>query len=255
MIQAKELNPKGLIYNMKKNKLTALILSAVMLLPMTAVSASADDAETAAVEELIELQLEGLTRVQVTSSIAKLNGEDKDIAAEDFYDRLASTGYKVSLEEGEKMGEKTLSVYTATRVPEAIEAFAMLFEAEPATVLAVNVYATNDSLLLDWKQLTVENPVEKNGDFHVISFTDAPEKYSFYRIDITLENGKDFTVNEIIPYKDASDTSYYYWADTDELEAGELPELIEVPAEKENKQPYISPFSPFSTFLPQAFRK
>lgn len=221
---------------MKKTKLLAFLLSAVMLLPVSV--GAADTAE----EEPITLELDGLQRVIVTSSMAEFSGTD-EIASENFFDSKASTGYSVELEIGENPAEKVLSIYTATRVPEAIETFAMLFDGEPGTVLAVNVFATNDSLLLDWKQLTVENPVEKEGDFHIIDIWNYPLKYSFYRIDITLENGKDFTVNEIIPYKDASDDSYYYWADTDELEAGELPELIEVP--KKEERPNLGLFSPF----------
>lgn len=239
---------------MKKTKLIALITGAVMLFSMSAVSAGAEDA-AAEEEKPIELTLDGLRRVIVTSSNSVLETDGKDVGSVNFFDHKASTGCTVALEEGENADEKTLTIYTATRVPEAVETFAMLFSGERGTILAIDVYATNDSLLNDWTQLTVERPVNKEGEFHIINITEAPEKYSFYRVDITIESGSAYTLNEILLYKDIDDDAVYYWdwENAGELEAGELPELVEVEAPKVTKKPQVG--IRFSPLFGQVFGK
>lgn len=236
--------------DMKKTKLLALITSALMLIPMSAgVSVSAADAE----EDFTNLILDGLRRVIVTTSDSQLENSDEDVECEKLFDNRASTGCTVALEAGECGDDKTFTVYTATRAPEAVETFAMLFEGEPGTVLAVDVYATNDSLLLDWTHLTVERPVDKENGYHIVNIVEEPEKYSFYRLDITLEIGDAYTLNEILLYKDINDDAIFYWGDSTDLADGELPELIEVPRKTEDKNPETGIL--FSPLYKQVFGK
>lgn len=246
---------------MKKKILFALVLSASMLFSVN-VSALGifDDPKPEVVEEINEevvvkeiepLELDGMTRIVVTTSDSTIAGSTEKVATENFFDGKSSTGCTIIFEDSEAVEEdgeladcevstpKTFSIYTATRVPEAVESIAALFDGEKGTVLAINVYATNDSLLLDWKQLTLENPLYTDGNYDIINIANYPQKYSFYRIDITVEEGTYFTLSELLLYKDASDDSYYYYAHVEELEPGETPELIEV------KKPRTTVFSNF----------
>lgn len=255
---------------MKTQKLLALILSVAALL---AVNVNAAAAETTSVAEststeIAPLVLEDMERIIVTSSDSKINGSHK-VATANFFDGNLSTGCTFVVEEdveevpeeneaveavevSEEIEEElkdcgvensnTLSIYTATRVPEALQAIAGLFDGEKGTILGISVYATNDSLLIDWKQLTLKNPIEKIGEYDVLRIANYPQKYSFYRIDITVEEGSGFTLNELLLYKNVTNEPITYYESDGEVEAGETPELVEIPRKKDPPQ--------FGLFLP-----
>lgn len=254
---------------LKKQTILALILSAAALL---SVSAAADEAEEAvpaadeavveeaaeeaaaeeAVEEIVPPVIDGMERIIVTSSDSSVPGTTDKVETSVFFDGSSSTGCTISFielpapetdENGnpivneeyadlEVADSKTFSIYTATRVPEALQAVAALFGGESGTVLGVSVYATNDSLLMDWTQLTVQNPVEKIGEYDVFTIAEEPVKYSFYRIDIEVIEGAGFDLSELVLYKPAVDEPEYAYVSDGEVEAGETPDLIEVSAEE-----------------------
>ena len=131
--------------------LTALLLasSSVTVFADDAVTAEEPAAEAAAVEETAvpePLTLEGRTPVAVTSSASNF---DADVA--NFYDALPDTKCMIAFDA--EAEEKTFSVYTAARVPEALSDFAVILDGVKGTMITIEVYGTDDSLLLDWTPL------------------------------------------------------------------------------------------------------
>lgn len=245
---------------LKKQTFLALLLSAAALF---AINASAEEiAETAVeeaepivaevIEEVAPITVDGMERIIVTSSDSSIPGTSDKVDTTVFFDGKSSTGCTIGFieipapaldENGEPIvdeayadveiaTEKTLSIYTATRVPEALQTVAALLDGEVGTVLGVSVYATNDSLLMDWTQLTVINPVEKVDGYCVFEIAEEPVAYSFYRIDINLVEGNSFDLSELILFKNITDEPEYQYVSDGEVEAGETPELIEVPTEE-----------------------
>ncbi|MBQ4354987.1 MAG: hypothetical protein IJC71_08850 [Clostridia bacterium] len=250
----------------KKQALLALFLAAAAML---SVSVSADEPEAASdaaavnIDELIAppIELEDMTRIKVTTSMASVPGTNGYIDSSVLFDGLKATGAVMTFldletdfpkdDKGnpivpaaiEIADAKILSIYTATRVPEAVESFALHFDRTGS--LGIRIYATNDSLLEEWTQLTFDGAPYKVGEYDVFDIADEPQKYSFYRIDIEVLSGSTYAVNELILFKDASDTSYFYYESDGEVLPGETPELIEVPAPAE-EEPAEEPFRPLA---------
>lgn len=208
---------------MKMTKLFSFAAS-LLIAGSLAVSAYAD---SAADEAFAPIELEGKTKIKITSSVC--TGVD-DVVLTDALDGLSSTYITVRFDEN---GDKIFSVYTATRVPEPVSAFAAMIGGESGTTVKVSAYATNDSLLRDWIQLDLANPPAEEDGYFVFDVLDKPEKYSFYRIDFELTFGSEFTLVEFAMFDDITDEpEYMYVFDPDGIDAGELPELVPVPEEK-----------------------
>lgn len=246
-------------YRMKifrKQTILALLLSAAALLtvPVSAEDAAfANDATpiaVAAIKKAPELKLKDRTQIKVTSSDAAVPGASGSIVSGIFFDGYLSTGFTASFvdlpadaetdeagnpvipENAETASAKILSVYTATRTPEAVRSIAAILAGDGQTVLGVSVYGTNDSLQLDWTQLDLKSPAGINGPYTVFEIESEAERYSFYRIDIEVVSGSTFTLSELLLYKDADDTAVYRYESDGEVAAGETPKLVEVPEEK-----------------------
>ena len=121
--------------------LTALLLAcaSVNVLADDAV-VTEDTAVTAAEETTVSepFAIDGMTKVEVTSSDASL-----DVDTGNFYDALPETKCTITFDADEET--KTLSVYTATKVPEALTNFAAIVDGEKGTVITLSV----------WKKVTV----------------------------------------------------------------------------------------------------
>lgn len=197
--------------------------AALLITSSLAVSAyAADDCELIA-----PIELEGKTKIVITSSVC--TGVE-DAVLTDALDGLTSTYITVNFDED---GDKIFSIYTATRVPEPVSAFAAMIGGVSGTTVKVSAYATNDSLLLDWVQLDLANPPAEEDGYFVFDVLDKPEKYSFYRIDLELMFGDEFTLVEFAMFDDITDEpEYMYVFDPDGIDAGELPELVPVPEEE-----------------------
>lgn len=256
---------------LKKQTILALILSAAALFSVNAAAedtaetaveetaveeVAADEAAEEVVEEIAPITIEGMERIIVTSADSSVPGTSDKVETSVFFDGKSSTGCTITFVEipapetdedgnpivdeayadAEIATEKTLSIYTATRVPEALQTVAALFGGESGTVLGVSVYATNDSLLMDWTQLTVKNPVEMIGEYSVFEIAEEPVSYSFYRIDITVVEGSGFDLSELILFKYITDEPEYQYVSDGEVEAGEAPELVEISAETEEAE-------------------
>lgn len=209
-----------------KKFLTFLLTAA--LLTIAPVSVFADDtaADTSVPEPLV---LDGLTQVEVTSSDTTI-----DVDATNFYDASPDTKCKIAFDADAET--RTFSVYTATRVPEALSNFAAIIDGERGTVITIEVYATNDSLLLDWMPIAfgAEN---LETDYAIFSFADNTTAYAFYRFDFTLEVGEYFEIAELALFKVTTDEPEMQYDLGEVVEEGEIPALIPVeePAETEEE--------------------
>ncbi len=228
-------------------KFLTLILTA-LLLSSASVTVFADDAVTAeepAAEAAVEetavpepLTLDGRTPVTVTSSAANL---DADVA--NFYDALPDTKCMIAFDA--EAEEKTFSVYTATSVPEAISNFAAILDGVKGTVITIEVYGTNDSLLLDWTPLAFA-PENLETEYAIFALTDNTTPYAFYRFDFTLELGDYFDLAELALFKVTTDAPEMRYDIGDAVEEGEMPALVPVEAEEAfeltlTNDPFLAP--------------
>ena len=229
-----------------KKTLLALILAASALFAVNVSAEEAAQAEETAVIEKAPIEIDGLQLIKVTSSDSAIPGTNERIKTSFLFDGLAATGCSVEFietAEGEEAdenlpvaSEKTVTIYTSSGVPNALEALSLMLEAEKGSLISVNLYGTNDNLLLDWTQLSFENLYGDNdgrSEYNIFKVADGDEKFVFYRIDLTVVKGSGFTLREIGLYKDAADTAEYHYESVDVLEAGDTPELVmDVPAEE-----------------------
>lgn len=203
-----------------KKTLTALIMAAVLCVSASAAVFADDTAD--AIEPAV-ITVDGMEQITVTSS-----DTSAAVDAVNFYDHSAETKCKITFAAEE---EKIFSVYTATKVPEALSAFAAILEGESGTVLTLSVYGTNDSLLVDWTPLAIEETIDTIGDFAVFKIADEAVKYSFYRFDFVLELGDYFELSELALFAPVTDEPELEYAATDVIEPGETPELVPVAGE------------------------
>ncbi len=198
--------------------LTAVLLACASV---TVMAEEAVPAEETVVAE--PLTLEGMTEVVVTTSDSNF---DADVA--NFYDALPET--KCTITFSEDAEARTFSVYTATKVPEAIAKFAAIVDGEKGTVITFEVYGTNDSLLLDWTPLAF-GPESLETEYAIFALADNTTPYAFYRFDFTLELGSYFDLAELALFKVTTDAPEMEYDLGDVVEEGEIPALV--PAEEE----------------------
>ena len=214
-------------------KFLTFALTAV-LLACASVTVLADEAaiaeETAAVETAEEiviaepLTLEGMTQIVVTSSAT-----DPTVASGNFYDAVPETKCTITFDA--EAETKTFSVYTASKVPEALAKFAAIVDGEKGTVITFEVYGTNDSLLLDWTPLAF-GPENLDTEYAIFAMADNSTPYAFYRFDFTLELGEYFDLAELVLFKETTDAPEMQYDLGEAVEAGEIPALIAVEAEE-----------------------
>lgn len=211
---------------------------AAILLACTPAAVLADDAvaEEAAVTVAEPLVLDGMTQVAVTSSDSSL---DADVS--NFYDAISETKCTITFDA--EAEEKIFSVYTATKVPEALAKFAVVLDGEKGSIVTIEVYGTNDSLLLDWTPLAFGmESVEE--EYAVFAMADNSTRYAFYRFDFTLELGEYFDLAELALYKVTTDEPEMQYDIGDSVEEGEIPALIPVEEEFElvlTNDPFLAP--------------
>jgi len=229
-----------------KKFLTFLLTAA--LLAVAPVTVLADDAaDTAAEAEAVTLAeplvLDGMTQVIVTSSDTNL---DADVS--NFYDAIAETKCRITFPADAET--KTFSVYTATKVPEALAKFAAIIDGEKGTVLTLNVYGTNDSLLMDWTPIAL-SAESLETEYAIFALSDNTTAYAFYRFDITLEYGDYFDLAELALFKETTDAPEMKYDLGDVVEAGEIPALVpveEAVEETAEEEPLFSEIPTFGLF-------
>ena len=229
-----------------KKFLTFLLTAA--LLAVAPVTVLADDAaDTAAEAEAVTLAeplvLDGMTQVIVTSSDTTL---DADVS--NFYDAIAETKCRITFPADAET--KTFSVYTATKVPEALAKFAAIIDGEKGTVLTLNVYGTNDSLLMDWTPIAL-SAESLETEYAIFALSDNTTAYAFYRFDITLEYGDYFDLAELALFKETTDAPEMKYDLGDVVEAGEIPALVPVEEaieETAEEEPLFSEIPTFGLF-------
>lgn len=193
-----------------------------LLLACTPAAVLADDTADDA------LTIEGMTQVTVTTSDTNM-----DVDAANFYDALSETKCTITFDA--EAETKTFSVYTATKVPEAIAKFAAIVDGEKGTIITIEVYGTNDSLLLEWTPLAF-GPESLETEYAVFALADNTTPYAFYRFDFTLEYGEYFDIAELALFKTETDEPEMEYALGDVVEEGEIPELVPVVAEAEEAE-------------------
>ena len=217
-----------------KKTLLALILAVSALL---AVSAGAEEAAAQSAPPVPE----GYRSISVTSSDSAIPGTNERIDTALIFDNLTSTGCTVefvsaseAVSEGLPIADKkSVSIYTSSGVPHGLCAFAVNLEGGKGTVLSINVYGTNDNLLLDWTQLSLKSSKASETDgYYVFEIDGKIEKYAFCRFDITLENGSVFTINELELYRSAEEIYNYRYVTDGDIVAGKTPEIEKILIEK-----------------------
>lgn len=222
--------------------LTAALLAVAPVTVLADDTVPAAEAEAATVAE--PLVLDGMTQVTVTSSDTSI-----DVDAVNFYDAIAETKCKISFPADAET--KVFSVYTATKVPEALTKFAAILDGEKGTILTINVYATNDSLLMDWTPLAF-SAESLETEYAIFALADNTTPYAFYRFDFTVELGDYFELAELALFKETTDAPEMKYDLGDVVEAGEIPALVPVeeaaeePAEEE--KPLFSEIPTFGLF-------
>ncbi len=222
-----------------KKFLTFLLTAALVATASTGVFAD-DVAEVADAEAGIEaislsepLVLEGMSPLEVTSADTNVETD-----AANFFDAIPET--KSTIAFPVDMETKTFSVYTATRVPEAVAKFAAILDGEKGTVITIEVYATNDSLLLDWTPLAF-SAESFDTQYAIFAMADASTEYAFYRFDFTVEVGEYFDLAELSLFEVANDDpEMMYDIEDGVVEEGETPDLVPaVEAEEATEEPVI----------------
>jgi len=204
---------------MKKLKLTAAVLA---MLAALSVNVYANDAETAALEAVVEetapvvaeIAFPGMIELNVTSSMS-----DHDTDTARYFDRIATTGYELMVSEE----NRTYTVYASIGVRDYADLLAVQLAGKPDTTVEVAVYGSNDDET--WVQLDVTSPTKESG-FYVFDLLGCEEKYVYWRIDFTVSTGDSFTLTEIALFKRDRGEPQYIYDLGDSLEEGELPELI-----------------------------
>ena len=195
---------------------------AALLLACTPAAVLADDAvaEEAAVAVAEPLVLEGMTQMEVTSSDTSLDAD-----AGNFYDALPETKCTITFDADAE--EKIFTVYTATKIPEDLAKFAAILDGEKGSVVTIEVYGTNDSLLLDWTPL-VFAPESLETEYAIFAMEEDSTRYAFYRFDFTLELGEYFELAELALFKVTTDEPEMQYDLGEVVEEGEIPALIPV---------------------------
>ncbi len=227
--------------------LTAILLTASLLLTASVAALADDVAES---EELQPLTIEGMTQIVVTSSDSNGN-----VDASNFYDGTSDTRCKIGF--GAEEEEKTFSVYTATKIPEALSAFATILDGEPGVIITISAYGTNDSLLIDWTPLALSEDIAFSDEYAIFTIADEPTTYAFYRFDFTLEYGESFEIAELALFKLTTDEPEMEYAYAEVVEAGETLPLVPVETAEEEEVAVDAEFPAFGLFrtLPLAAYK
>ncbi|MGN1408895.1 MAG: hypothetical protein ACI4XJ_01840 [Eubacteriales bacterium] len=202
---------------MKKIGMLALSLAASILLSATAFAADVEK------ENIAATVVEGKERLAVTSAVSDYR-TDCDMSA--IFDCDSTTAAEFKFDEGE---EKAVNVYTALSGRAVSDTFALMIGGESGTVVAVNVYGTNDSTLDDWYQLKVINPAAEQDGFKVFEIKEFARKYAYYRFEFILLQGDYFTLSELALYCDEGEAVVTKYISDGEVEAGTTPASIDIP--------------------------
>lgn len=224
-----------------KKFLTYLLTAALLATASTgvfaedvAVEAEPTDAEAGieAISLATPLVLDGMTQIEVTTADSNI---EADVA--NFFDSMPETACVIAFPEDAE--SKTFSVYTATRVPEALAKFAAIVDGEKGTVLTFEVYGTNDSLLLDWTPL-VFGPESLESEYAIFAMADDSTEYAFYRFDFTVEVGDYFELAELVLFEITNDDpEMMYDIQGDVVDLDNPPALIPVPEVEEAEEEEI----------------
>lgn len=208
---------------MKKIKLLPLILAVVM---MVSVPIYADAAtETENIVKTVNLEIDGMKKINVTSSMARLFDKDVDLPTDFLFDGIEETKLEVSVTATDKF-----EVYTAFRAPEALAAFGTILSGEEGTQVKVKVYGTNDALQFDWHLLTLkEENAEKIDDYYVLEIdSESVQKYSFYKFEFKAEGCGDITISELSLLKEDNGEPDMKYEFPEEFDSENPPKLVPV---------------------------
>ena len=172
---------------------------------------------------------DGMLALPVQSAVDE-NGQGVAV----LFDGKVDTGVTVGEE------KRSFTLRTATGLPFVLSAFAAVTTAEKGTLLTVKVWGTNDNLENEWTPLTLTFPVVKTGDWRVFSLSKPEggwgkaEKYAFYKIEISLTEGTEFTLSECLLIMPDLGEPLMTFGYAEVVEEGQTPPVVpveETPAE------------------------
>ena len=192
-------------------------------------AAEVEEAEEEVKEDISFTIPDGMKILRVTSSLTYTENAAGPGAAP-LYDGDLETTIKLDFEPTEP---HWLSVRMAVGVRQTLTGFAYIMEGEPGTVVTIRMYGTNDSTQSSWTTLGLnQEAIDENGwKILTIDWEGETEKYSFYRLDITIDKGDTLTLSELRLLKPADEPEYAF-EHLESVEPGELPPVVEIVEEE-----------------------
>ena len=182
--------------------------------------------------------IDGKEKVAVTSSVCDLL---PDVSLDCIFDSIDESKMTVAFDD--ETPSKRINVYASVAGPVVADTFAFRIDAEPGTVVGINIYATNDNTLTDWYQLKVNNPAEDKDGFKVFTVKDYARKFSYFRFEFVILTGNSFSVSEAALYCDEGEATVVKYTSDGEVEEGTTPDSVTYSTKKEENT-VINPFVP-----------
>lgn len=223
-------NPGGSIRIMKNAIRILTAVAAALLMATAASAASAASPEPDKLAKPIPVVADGMAPLIVTSSVADFCPDTSVL-----FDGKADTSVEVSIDE--ESVDSVFTLKTATGLPEALSAVALITESRTNAELRVRIWGTNDSLEKEWTPLSFSLPVVKTGDWRILNLTE-PEggwknavKYAFYKIEFSFDVGTSFDFAECLLIRPELGEPRLSYGSAEVVEEGQTPPVISSPAE------------------------
>ncbi len=224
--------------------LTAALCCALLAVTVSAQGTGAKPPVPDKTAEPIPVIAEGMTALPVTSSMAD-SGEDTAV----LFDDDTTTGLVLTYDAESET--KTFTLRTASGIPQALSSFALVTSSTEKTVLTVRVWGTNDSTEKEWTPLSMRSPVVRTGEWRIFHMTEPEggwekaEKYAFYRIELTAEEGGSFTFSECLLIRPVTGEPELFYETVDAVEEGQTPPVTAVSVPVEPSAPRHARFGLF----------
>jgi len=216
-----------------KNAIRTLTALAAALLMATAASAAAETDKQA---KPLPVIADGMAPLTVTSSTSDFCADTAVL-----FDGKADTFTALSIDE--ETVDKVFTLKTATGIPEALSAVALITKSDNGAELNVRIWGTNDSLEQEWTPLSfsLTKPIVQTGDWHVLNLAE-PEggwknavKYAFYKIELSLNAGTSADFSECFLIRPDLGEPKLAYESVEAVEEGQTPPVVavSVPAEPE----------------------
>ncbi len=213
--------------------LASLVLGAMLAAPAFAaeaaepmlISPAPDLSVLTAPEKEFYPVIKGFDYAPVKSSLSDASG-----AIDYFFDGSLKTMCGMDMT---GLPYRTVSIYMTSYGPFTMSAMAAsILSSEEDLSIQVRIYGTNDSLLEEWTEVKLSSEVTSMEDYLIFTNVDYekgprqpadPEKYQFYRIDLTLLEGNSFALAELVFFRPKGPLMVPVYDATNGVEVGEEP--------------------------------